>query len=159
PLARTLGMEFERGAKRAERVERFTSLLRHRAFRCPDNETIATAYTGAGGPSFSPTLWISYAMPTTFHYLNNKTAPSWFTTGQDGRLYSFRHGTREHDRPGNAYRMNVAFFDGHVECMGDLDAANPDLWAPRGSTLFPSEAHPDVYLRYFAGRPSPYVVP
>lgn len=240
PLARTLGLEFNRGPKRAERVERFTSLLRHRAFRCPDNQVTATAFTGAGGPSFSPTTWTSYAAATTFHYLNNRTAPGWYTTGQgrapdyatpapeyapkvsrvgnaskkifladggrfigvdgpnmdlavrasyggafadvgawskfsrawprenapgngpagpDSRLYSFRHGTREHGRPANAYRLNVAFFDGHVECLGDLDAANPDLWAPRGSVLYPSEAHPDVYQRYFAGKPSPYVVP
>ena len=75
------------------------------------------------------------------------------------RIFSFRHGTREHNRPADAYRLNVGFFDGHVETLGDLEAADPALWAPRGTAMTAADAYPDVHQRYFAGRPNPYIAP
>lgn len=51
----------------------------------------------------------------------------------DCRLYSFRHGTRN---PGAAnFKMNVGFFDGHVELMTDWEAANPHMWIPTGGGI------------------------
>jgi prepilin-type N-terminal cleavage/methylation domain-containing protein/prepilin-type processing-associated H-X9-DG protein len=32
-------------------------------------------------------------------------------------------------------RLNVAFFDGHVDTMGDLESRNPGYWAPSGSVF------------------------
>ena len=55
----------------------------------------------------------------------------------DSREFAFRHATAEPatGAPANAYKMNLAFFDGHVETMGDLDASNPHMWLPVGSQL------------------------
>ncbi len=55
----------------------------------------------------------------------------------DAREFGMRHATAEPaaGAPANAYKMNLAFFDGHVETMGDLDASNPQMWLPVGSRL------------------------
>jgi prepilin-type N-terminal cleavage/methylation domain-containing protein/prepilin-type processing-associated H-X9-DG protein len=56
-------------------------------------------------------------------------------TGFDGRVLSFRHGTTKSNQKAGAYRMNLVFFDGHAENMAEMDACNPALWIPRGSTM------------------------
>lgn len=69
----------------------------------------------------------------------------------DARLYAFRHGTRKPNIKGaNAYRFNAGFFDGHVESMGDLDAANPSLWVPKGTlvTFSSGQMYSDVLQQY-----------
>ncbi|MBN2563182.1 MAG: prepilin-type N-terminal cleavage/methylation domain-containing protein [Phycisphaerae bacterium] len=55
----------------------------------------------------------------------------------DGRMYAFRHSTAEPPTgaPGNAYKLNLAFYDGHVDTMGDLEASNPHIWLPKGTKL------------------------
>jgi prepilin-type processing-associated H-X9-DG protein len=77
----------------------------------------------------------------------------------DPRIFSYRHGNRTASGAADSYRLNVGFFDGHVETMGDLQAANPDLWAPRGTRMPHSEAYTDVKAKYFDGKPDPYIVP
>jgi prepilin-type N-terminal cleavage/methylation domain-containing protein/prepilin-type processing-associated H-X9-DG protein len=70
--------------------------------------------------------------------------------GFDARIYAFRHSTaspQEHAPP-NAFKMNLIFFDGHVEKLGDLEAANPHLWLPTGSQLEDAAAFPDVKEHY-----------
>ena len=59
------------------------------------------------------------------------------STGIDARIYGFRHsiGNPPPGAPGNAYRLNVAFYDGHVETQGDLDASNPQQWLPMNTVL------------------------
>lgn len=52
--------------------------------------------------------------------------------GIDGRLYAFRHGTTV-PRQSGGYMMNAGFFDGHVELLDDVAAANPNYWLPKGS--------------------------
>lgn len=66
----------------------------------------------------------------------------------DCRLYAYRHGNRT---PGEAdFRMNVAFFDGHVAEMSDGESANPHLWIPKGGTLErDSNIFDDVIEKYF----------
>lgn len=59
------------------------------------------------------------------------------TAGVDARYYAFRHATAE-PNPGaraDAFKMNVAFYDGHVETQGDLQSSNPHQWLPKDSTL------------------------
>ena len=58
-------------------------------------------------------------------------------TGVDPREYAFRHSTSQPPpgAPGNAYKLNMAFYDGHVETQGDLEASDPNQWLPQGSTL------------------------
>ncbi len=69
----------------------------------------------------------------------------------DARGYAFRHGS-----PGT-YNMNLLFFDGHVELLNDVAAANPALWAPAGSIIKGSEPTVDVEKKYFGGQTTFYV--
>jgi prepilin-type N-terminal cleavage/methylation domain-containing protein/prepilin-type processing-associated H-X9-DG protein len=77
----------------------------------------------------------------------------------DPRVFSYRHGNRNNNGPADSFKFNAGFFDGHVETLGDLEGANPELWAPRGSKLDHSEFYPDVMARFVQGRPNPYIVP
>ena len=72
------------------------------------------------------------------------------TGGIDARMYAYRHSTSEPSvgAPGNAFRLNLGFYDGHVESMGDLDASNPHLWLPKDTILDTSEVWPDA-MRHF----------
>ena len=50
---------------------------------------------------------------------------------------------------GNAFKLNLVFFDGHAETMGDLDASNPQLWLPQGSTYeMDGRLYPDTQKRF-----------
>jgi prepilin-type N-terminal cleavage/methylation domain-containing protein/prepilin-type processing-associated H-X9-DG protein len=60
-------------------------------------------------------------------------APANGGSNPDARLYSFRHGVNKAGMSGGNYRLNAAFFDGHVDSLDDLQAANPALWMPTGS--------------------------
>jgi len=51
----------------------------------------------------------------------------------DPRMLSFRHGTLAAKSKGGQFRMNVVFYDGHVENLDDITAANPNLWLPTGT--------------------------
>jgi prepilin-type N-terminal cleavage/methylation domain-containing protein/prepilin-type processing-associated H-X9-DG protein len=55
----------------------------------------------------------------------------------DARAYAYRHstGTPLPGAAGNAYKINLAFHDGHVETQGDLQAANPHIWLPKDSQV------------------------
>jgi prepilin-type processing-associated H-X9-DG protein len=46
-----------------------------------------------------------------------------------------RHGSTKAGDKLAAYRMNVAFFDGHAETMSVADALNPSIWAPKGTDI------------------------
>jgi prepilin-type N-terminal cleavage/methylation domain-containing protein/prepilin-type processing-associated H-X9-DG protein len=66
----------------------------------------------------------------------------------DPRLYSYRHGSRQPAQAG--FKMQVGFYDGHVELMRDDDSANPHMWIPRGGTLQKdSNLWDDVTAKYF----------
>lgn len=74
--------------------------------------------------------------------------------GMDGRLFSYRHGTRF--RP----TMNALFYDGHVENLDDLASANPKYWAPKGATLDSGEFYPDARKQYLpTPTPAKWTVP
>jgi prepilin-type N-terminal cleavage/methylation domain-containing protein/prepilin-type processing-associated H-X9-DG protein len=75
------------------------------------------------------------------------------TTGADPRVFSFRHGSRQIGGKADTYRMNVGFWDGHVAAMGDLEACDPYMWAPKGSilTLNAGQLWPDVNARFGTG--------
>lgn len=63
----------------------------------------------------------------------------------DARVYAFRHSSAPppDGACGNAYKLNLVFFDGHAETMGDLDASNPQLWLPQESTY--DTGDPNLY--------------
>jgi prepilin-type processing-associated H-X9-DG protein len=69
----------------------------------------------------------------------------------DPRTWSYRHGKKEPFLPLGNYKMNVGFFDNHVETMNDITSANPHLWLPRGFRLQKHEGNiaADVLEKYF----------
>jgi prepilin-type N-terminal cleavage/methylation domain-containing protein/prepilin-type processing-associated H-X9-DG protein len=80
----------------------------------------------------------------------------------DDRNYAFRHGTSRVGARPDQFKFNVAFFDGHVETLGDLEGSNPEFWYPKGTVLSSvnsaTQVYPDVANRYMRGL-STYVVP
>ena len=73
------------------------------------------------------------------------------TSGVDARTYAFRHSTAPpaDGACGNAFKLNLVFFDGHAETMGDLDASNPQMWLPQGSTYeADANLYPDTQKRF-----------
>lgn len=58
----------------------------------------------------------------------------------DARYYAYRHSTADPSpgAPGNAFKGNFAFHDGHAETLGDLESSNPNKWLPQGTAYFPS---------------------
>lgn len=59
---------------------------------------------------------------------------------QELRTYAFRHGSLNPNTIGDSFRINVGFYDGHAETMGDLQASDPNLWMPRGSSYDPANS-------------------
>jgi len=57
---------------------------------------------------------------------------------QDIRVWTYRHGTLGAFKSAGQYRMNAVFFDGHGECLDDVQSSNPALWMPRGSVIYPA---------------------
>ena len=85
---------------------------------------------------------------------NRSRAPGNGGTGNDDRIYSFRHGTQKPNSPADAFRFVVGFYDGHVEVMGDLEGSDPALWNPKGVVLDLSKGgsvYNDVKAKYFGG--------
>ncbi len=75
----------------------------------------------------------------------------------DARAYGFRHataGTVPIGAPGNAYKTNMIFHDGHAETQGDLAASNPHQWLPQGTILGLSTIWKDTLL-HFNLKPGP----
>lgn len=80
-------------------------------------------------------------------------------------LYSYRHGARTNNAPRDSYRLNAAYFDGHVETLTLSQSMNPAIYSPKGTrlTLDPSQAYPLVNQTYTNNQPfplsNPYVAP
>ncbi|MCB9852288.1 MAG: type II secretion system protein [Phycisphaerales bacterium] len=58
----------------------------------------------------------------------------------DGRFYAYRHATADPNpgAPGNAFKANFGFHDGHAETLGDLESSNPNKWLPQGTAYTPT---------------------
>jgi prepilin-type N-terminal cleavage/methylation domain-containing protein/prepilin-type processing-associated H-X9-DG protein len=54
---------------------------------------------------------------------------------KESRLFAFRHGGTTYKGAADTYRLNVGFFDGHVETMGDLEASDWRMWVPKGTEV------------------------
>ncbi|HPF41782.1 MAG TPA: type II secretion system protein [Phycisphaerae bacterium] len=69
---------------------------------------------------------------------------TWAATGAagdvDGRYYAYRHATADPNpgAPGNAFKGNFAFHDGHAETLGDLESSNPNKWLPQDTAYQPN---------------------
>lgn len=69
----------------------------------------------------------------------------------DPRMVSYRHGKRIEKGIADSFRTPLAFFDGHVETMGDLQGADPALWNPAGTYIQAADSRmfKDVKRQYF----------
>ena len=83
---------------------------------------------------------------------DRSAAQSGASTVTDGRFYAFRHGTGTKGAAAGAFKMNVAFFDGHVDLMDDFAAADPNIWVPSGTTVPATEVSADVGKKYMGGK-------
>ena len=122
---------------------------------CADGSRYATVsvapdydleFNGGFGGSFADT-----GAYTDFSRSWDRTwAQSSGRTGVDARVFAYRHSTAEPPQgaPGNAYRMNLAFYDGHVETQGDLESSNPHQWLPKDTRLVNSATWDDT-IRHF----------
>jgi prepilin-type processing-associated H-X9-DG protein len=262
PISKVLGVKFNEGPTEADRLARFQQLRSNPIFNCPENQFLATQFTGSaatGGTLIAPTgLMISYntslvftlrsgsavasgntwaggrttcfsvwevpkAYNNTISKIGNASRKVFIADGakfnttaaaptfnlafdtqhggafadqppvtggtqswgrlrvpgngsadvgpNDERAYAYRHGSNKRDSRGDtSYKINLAFFDGHVETLGDLAASNPEFWYPKGTVLsnltstFSSQGqtrpqmYPDVRSRYAPGLTT-YVVP
>ena len=70
PTAKTMGMSFDEGGTQASRINRFMQFNGFKAFICPENDVVCTAYTGDGGPNFPVHNMISYNTALCFQYVN-----------------------------------------------------------------------------------------
>lgn len=92
-------------------------------------------YVGSGGGA--------YGSIGPFHTKDNSwnrnKSPGNSNSGTiDSRIYSFRHGNTQPGGAANSFRMNVGFYDGHAETMGDLQASDPNMWLPRDGGYDPA---------------------
>jgi prepilin-type N-terminal cleavage/methylation domain-containing protein/prepilin-type processing-associated H-X9-DG protein len=78
----------------------------------------------------------------------------------DARVYAFRHGANKQGGSSDTFRINLGFFDGHVETLGDLEASNPIFWYPKGTELVndATEIQADVRAKYLPPT-NPFIVP
>jgi hypothetical protein len=60
------------------------------------------------------------------------------TPSQDVRVWAYRHGALRPFQPPGSYLMTVVYFDGHGATLNDVEAANPALWMPTGSVIYPT---------------------
>jgi prepilin-type N-terminal cleavage/methylation domain-containing protein/prepilin-type processing-associated H-X9-DG protein len=81
------------------------------------------------------------------------------TTGPDQRLLWALHGSGRTGGSPDSFRFNAAFFDGHVETLGDLEGANPVLWVPKATAIANGECWPDVQTKYLTGITGSFVAP
>jgi prepilin-type N-terminal cleavage/methylation domain-containing protein/prepilin-type processing-associated H-X9-DG protein len=104
--------------------------------RPQDAPSVSLTHVASGGGAFGDVG----AFAATSNAWNRQRAPG--NTGGSGtldcRIYAFRHGRRTQKGPADAYKLNAAFFDGHVELLGDLEASNPDYWIPSGTWYDPN---------------------
>ena len=93
------------------------------------------------------------------HAPGNNTSAG-FNGEVDPRWYSYRHGDGVDRGPADSFKFNAAFFDGHVETMGDLQGSDPALWHPSGTYLgvFRSRVYEDVIDTYFNGTEGSYTL-
>ena len=82
---------------------------------------------------------------------NRSRAPGNGGTGTfDPRMFAYRHGSRTPYGAADSFKANFGFFDGHVELLGDLESANPEFWAPKGTAMVmdSTQCDPDVLAKY-----------
>ena len=69
-------------------------------------------------------------------------------------LLAYRHGATSGNQSIDAYRTNLAFFDGHVETLTVMESMNPEFHSPKGTRIeiSPAQVYPRVIQQYFKGQ-------
>ncbi|MCG8405148.1 MAG: prepilin-type N-terminal cleavage/methylation domain-containing protein [Phycisphaerales bacterium] len=127
----------------------------------PANKVFCADGARFSSPNITPDYDLSVAAPFggafadvgSYSSITRSWNRSWangLQSGIDARIYAFRHSPAEPPpgAPGNAFKLNLAFYDGHVETQGDLDSTDPHQWLPQGSTLDTSSTWSDT-IDYF----------
>jgi prepilin-type N-terminal cleavage/methylation domain-containing protein/prepilin-type processing-associated H-X9-DG protein len=70
----------------------------------------------------------------------------------DPRIYGFRHGNQAPHGKSDTYRFNAAFYDGHVETLGDFQGSDPAYWMPTGTATRNSEMCTDTLNKFGNGQ-------
>ncbi len=111
-------------------------------------------YDGTNGGAYA-----DYGAQSSYAYGRQRgRAPgNGVTTGPDERVLWARHGSGKAGGIANSFKFNAAFYDGHVELLGDLEGANPTFWVPKGSTILNSEFWPDVAAKYLSSPSANFV--
>lgn len=79
---------------------------------------------------------------------------------EDPRNYGFRHGKHGRGNRGDSvFKFNVAFFDGHVETMGDIAGSHPAMWTPKGCDITATRVYKDIRDRFNLPQAGRYVTP
>lgn len=97
----------------------------------PDFDLFVRARYGGAFSDVSSYSQFSYSW-------NRSGAPGNSTMGGvDARIYAFRHANAAppEGAPGDAFKLNLAFYDTHVETQGDLTSSNPHQWLPTGTLV------------------------
>ena len=83
------------------------------------------------------------------------------SASHDPRVFSYRHGKQVPFGPADSFRFTAAFYDGHVDVLGDLEGADPAMWNPKGTYIqaAPNRMFNDVIERYYDGAVGFYTVP
>jgi len=121
-----------------------------------DWSVIATQ--GGSFSDFGPYSMFAYGRYANGGTGGNKVA----FNGLDLRVLWARHGSGKPNGNFDTFKFNAAFFDGHVETLGDLEGGDPRLWMPKNTMSDPaSEDWPSVNQKLFGagGAPSSWVVP
>jgi type II secretory pathway pseudopilin PulG len=71
PTAKIMGQTFNDGGLPGDRIDRFMQFNAFKAFNCPENDIVSTAYTGEGGPNFPVHRMISYNTALCFQFVNS----------------------------------------------------------------------------------------
>jgi prepilin-type N-terminal cleavage/methylation domain-containing protein/prepilin-type processing-associated H-X9-DG protein len=111
---------------------------------------------GGGGPFADQGAWSTF---TRAWYRGQALGNG--ASGADARLFAFRHGSLKPGARGGDFRMNAAFWDGHVEALNDLEASNPSLWMPNGTRIQAGRGNqqfPDTYDRFMSGQTGTVIV-
>lgn len=76
-------------------------------------------------------------------------------------LTAFRHGVYVPRQNPDRYRMNLGFFDGHVETLGAIEALNPGFHSPKGTSVLinSTQVYPIIIERYYKGQQQTVTIP
>lgn len=122
----------------------------------PDFQTNFTQSNGGAYADQAP------CTPFTAAWSRSSAPTNGGASSIDSRSFAFRHqGRVQRGGAPDSYRMNVAFFDGHVEALGDLEASRPEFWFPKGTQIDnnTTQLYKDVQARYMQGVGATFTVP